>query len=449
VVVRALVVFEDASLQAFSTLTPLRGVYDLRCGAQTLLERQVAALRPERLVLLGRPELHALIREAHPQAEVGACRDDRAAPEHDVWFVNGRFLALGGDLDRIYQTMAPRQALLQGDSLLLARCAAADAPRIAELLQSSLQTHTSRGLMAAGGLESWLRTEFPDMPIQHLETDNEWLQDGSCLIDHIWELVHHNPAAILDDFARRQSAAEAPSDADYPGVHLLGKDNIRIGANSRIAPSVVLDASEGPIILGDNVTIQPHSYLHGPLYVGSGSLLKAGSKIHEGTTIGPMCKVGGEIEESVIHGFSNKQHEGFLGHAYLGEWVNLGADTNNSDLKNNYSNVRVWEAGQSIDTGMMFVGLIAGDHVKSAINTQFNTGTVVGLSSQVFGAGFPPKYIPPFSWGGAESIEPYAYDRALSTARVVMLRRQQIMTAAYETAFQLAWERSGNGSPSN
>jgi hypothetical protein len=136
-----------------------------------------------------------------------------------------------------------------------------------------------------------------------------------------------------------------------------------------------------------------------------------------------------------------------MGHAYLAEWVNLGADTNNSNLKNNYGNVRMWESGRFIDTGLTFIGLIAADHLKTAINTQLNTGTVVGISSQIFGAGFPPKYIPPFSWGGAERIETYDLERALHTARVVMERRKRELTPAYEAAFRLAYARASKNPP--
>jgi UDP-N-acetylglucosamine diphosphorylase/glucosamine-1-phosphate N-acetyltransferase len=141
-----------------------------------------------------------------------------------------------------------------------------------------------------------------------------------------------------------------------------------------------------------------------------------------------MCKVGGEVEGSIIHSFSNKQHDGFLGHAYLGMWVNLGADTNNSDLKNNYGNVKVYVNGAMVDSGSMFVGLTMGDHAKSGINTMFNTGTVVGVSSNVFGSDFPKKYVPSFAWGGADGMTVYDVDRSIEVARRVMARRKVAMT---------------------
>jgi UDP-N-acetylglucosamine diphosphorylase/glucosamine-1-phosphate N-acetyltransferase len=146
-----------------------------------------------------------------------------------------------------------------------------------------------------------------------------------------------------------------------------------------------------------------------------------------------MCKVGGEVEGSIFQGYSNKQHDGFLGHSYICEWVNLGADTNNSDLKNNYGNVKVYVDGKIVDTGHQFVGLFMGDHSKAGINTMFNTGTVVGVSSNVFGAGFPPKFIPSFSWGGADKMIEYDIEKAVETAKAVMKRRDIKMTKEYET----------------
>jgi UDP-N-acetylglucosamine diphosphorylase/glucosamine-1-phosphate N-acetyltransferase len=161
--------------------------------------------------------------------------------------------------------------------------------------------------------------------------------------------------------------------------------------------------------------------------------VKVGAKIYGDTSIGPLCKVGGEIENSIVLGFSNKQHDGFLGHSYLGAWVNLGADTNTSDLKNNYGNVRVQLGGEAIDTGRMFLGALIGDHAKTGINTMLNTGTIVGVSANVFGAGFPSKSIAPFSWGGAEGYQRFEIDKAIELARTVMARRNVTFTDADET----------------
>ena len=180
----------------------------------------------------------------------------------------------------------------------------------------------------------------------------------------------------------------------------MNRSDVHIGRGSRIQPGTVLDAESGPIFVGRNVKIFPQATIIGPASIGDGSVVKAGAQIHGSTSIGPVCKVGGEIEHSVIHGFSNKQHHGFLGHSYVGAWVNMGAGTTTSDLKSNYGSVRVSLGGEPVETGQQFVGLIFGDHSKTAINSMFNAGTVVGVSSNIFGDGFPPKYVPSFSWGG-------------------------------------------------
>ena len=174
----------------------------------------------------------------------------------------------------------------------------------------------------------------------------------------------------------------------------------------------------------------PNATIMGPAVIGKNSLIKAGSKIYGGTTIGPTCKVGGEVESSIILGFSNKQHDGYLGHSYLGEWVNLGADTNTSDLKNDYTSVKVTIESETFDTTSLFVGLLMGDHSKSAINTQFNTGTAVGISSNIFMSGFPPKWIPSFSWVGEDGLQLYRLDKAIEVAKTVAQRREVTLSAA-------------------
>lgn len=214
------------------------------------------------------------------------------------------------------------------------------------------------------------------------------------------------------------------------GVHFINPENIHIHPNAIVMPGCVLNATDGPIIIHNKAKVMANCYLEGPLSVGEGSTIKAGARIYEGSVIGPICKVGGEVENSIFHSFSNKQHEGFLGHSVVGKWVNLGADTNNSDLKNNYGHVKSWSDGHQVDTEKMFVGLTIGDHSKSGINTMFNTGTVVGIMSNVFGSGFPPTYIPDFSWGGAESIEQYKLEKGIEVAERVTARRNVTLTNA-------------------
>jgi len=206
---------------------------------------------------------------------------------------------------------------------------------------------------------------------------------------------------------------------------------------------VVLHSQTGPIYIDRDVHILPHTAIEGPCYIGPGSIIKMGAKIYGGCSIGPVCKVGGEVENLIMQGYSNKQHEGYLGHAYIGEWCNFGADTNNSDLKNNYRNVKVQVNGRLVDTGQLFVGLFMGDHCKTGINTMFNTGTVVEVGCNIYGAGFPPRYIHAFVWGGPELEVKYDLEKTLATARAAMQRRGKSLTPAKHQVLQHLYENSG------
>jgi UDP-N-acetylglucosamine diphosphorylase/glucosamine-1-phosphate N-acetyltransferase len=248
-------------------------------------------------------------------------------------------------------------------------------------------------------------------------------------VSYPWDLIQKNGTQIVKDFefiAKKAGKNKLSQEGKiYAGVHVLGKKNIIIEKGAVIKPGSVLDAEEGPIYIGRNVNVFPQSTIIGPVCILEGSSIKVGAQIYENTTIGPVCKIGGEVEESIIQGYSNKQHAGFLGHSYLGSWVNLGASTNNSDLKNNYGKVKVQIGTEQIDTGLTFAGLTMGDHSKSAIGTTFNTGTVVGVCCNVFGTGFPPKYIPSFTWCGTQKpYQAYHVEKAITLARVVMSRRK-------------------------
>lgn len=205
-----------------------------------------------------------------------------------------------------------------------------------------------------------------------------------------------------------------------------------------------LNTSDGPIYIGAGARIMDGALLRGPLFIAEEAVIKMGAKIYGGTTIGPYCKAGGEINNSVMMGYSNKGHDGFLGNSVLGYWCNLGADTNTSNLKNNYDQVRLWDYASErfAHTGLQFCGLIMGDHSKCAINTAFNTGTVVGVSANVFGAGFPKNFIPSFSWGGAGSTTTYSLDKAAETAKRVMQRRGMEWTPQDQSVFEAIFEAS-------
>lgn len=241
-------------------------------------------------------------------------------------------------------------------------------------------------------------------------------------IEHSWDIFEKNDKVLRDDFnritRRRKSQKLSPTNT------LLGEENIfaEEGAKCECA---TINATTGPVYIGSDVEIMEGTVIRGPLALCNHATLKLGSKIYGATTIGPYCKVGGEVHNSVFTGYTSKAHDGFLGNAVLGEWCNLGAGTNNSNLKNNYALVKLWDytSEHFIDTGLQFCGLIMGDHSKCGINTMFNTGTVVGVSANIFGAGFPRNFIPSFTWGGPGKSILYKIDKAFETAVVAMARR--------------------------
>ena len=206
--------------------------------------------------------------------------------------------------------------------------------------------------------------------------------------------------------------------------NILGLENIFVEEGAK-AEFVTLNASTGPIYIGKDAELMEGSIVRGPFSIGEHSTLKLAAKIYGPTTIGPHCKVGGEINNSIIFGYTNKAHDGFLGNSVLGEWCNIGADSNNSNLKNSYEEVKLWsyEKEHFLKTGHQFCGLFMGDHSKCAINTMFNTGTIVGVSANIFGAGFPRNFIPSFSWGGPQGVEDYSLSKAIKTAEIVYNRR--------------------------
>ena len=241
-------------------------------------------------------------------------------------------------------------------------------------------------------------------------------------IEHSWDIFSKNGEAIMRDFEMLTKGRESQSIPE--GIWTKNPENIFIEEGAKLE-FCTLNASEGPIYIGKDAEIMEGSFVRGPFALCEHSTLKMGAKIYSATTIGPHCKVGGEVNNSVIFGYSNKGHDGFLGNSVIGEWCNLGADTNNSNLKNNYAEVRLWdyESEGFAKTGLQFCGLMMGDHSKCGINTMFNTGTVVGVNANIFGAGFPRNFIPSYSWGGSGGFTTYKTDKAFEVAKVVMGRR--------------------------
>lgn len=243
-------------------------------------------------------------------------------------------------------------------------------------------------------------------------------------IKNTWDIFTLNDQAISDDF---ELITEGRKSQPIPeGVQYINEKNIFIEEGAKVLFSV-LNASEGPIYIGKDALIMEGSLIRGPFSLGEKSVVKMGAKIYGATTIGPFCTVGGEVKNAVLMAYSNKGHDGYLGNSVLGEWCNIGADSNNSNLKNNYSDVRLWnyEKDKFDKTGLQFCGLIMGDHSKCAINTMFNTGTMIGVSANIYGSNFPRNFIPSFSWGGAQGYSTYQINKVNETVDLVMKRKGQ------------------------
>ncbi len=245
-----------------------------------------------------------------------------------------------------------------------------------------------------------------------------------CLtVQHTWDIFAKNDAALREDFeliTKDRNSQPIPK-----SVNVLCPENIFIEEGAKLE-FVTLNASTGPIYIGKNAEIMEGSVIRGPFALCEFGRVKLASKVYGATTVGPHSVIGGEVNNSVLFGYSNKGHDGFLGNSVLGEWCNIGADSNNSNLKNNYEEVRLWsyETEGFARTGLQFCGLMMGDHSKCGINTMFNTGTVVGISANIFGSGFPRNFVPSYSWGGAAGFSTYLTSKAFQTAKIVMARRQ-------------------------
>ncbi|MCE2502663.1 MAG: hypothetical protein J4G05_01190 [Chlorobi bacterium] len=381
--------FEDRLVEDLYPLTETRFAADLLIGGMTMRERVTAMVASEPVLLHGRGYLWSVYPDQFLPAQ----------PTEPVLFLNAR----GRFQPSFFQSLSKETGwiLRDGQNVVAARLAPEE---VASL--DLTQDYISFG----NNLKAF-----------NLKTTT-WK-----FYRYLWEMIVDNGDAIYDD---SKLIGEGTKRLLPDGVYRCGDHDLIADDNVTLQPGVVLDCTDGPVILGANITVMANSVIQGPCMVGANSTVKIGAKIYHGTTIGPWCKVGGEVENSIIIGCSNKQHDGFLGHSYLGAWVNLGADTNTSDLKNTYGQIRVNLSGREVDTDQMFIGSLIGDHSKTGINTMLNTGSVIGVFANIFGSGFSPKNIPSFSWCDGSTITPYRLDKALELAKRVMVRRKIVFSEA-------------------
>ena len=376
-----LIIFDDLIHKSFYPITQTRSVGDIRCGILKLRQRLSNAFQAEQECVLIDPLLVDLYRERHPDWLVNSI------PEGDKLYLSSR-LKLDEQALAELKALQPGEALCSGEYYVAAR--------------------TNQAL-AFG---------FQDIP------ELRKLQSQITLYRHLTDIVHDNSRLIIQDFETLFYEEDNFFEIET-GVSVLNPYQIWLDEGVSLAPNVVLDASQGPIVIESGARVMANSVIQGPVYIGKNSLIKIGAKIYPGTSIGPVCKIGGEVEDSIFQAYSNKQHHGFLGHAYIGEWVNLGAGTTNSDLKNTYKNVKTFNylSHDSIDCGSQFMGCVLGDHVKTGINVSLNTGLVVGTGSNLYGSKLFSGFVPDFSWGEAESLTKYRFSAFCDTVAIVKERR--------------------------
>lgn len=409
-----ILIFEDEFQHNLNPLTYTRPVYDLRCGILTLQKKIEKRFPDKKIILHTRNFLSNFVKRNNPKYLVNELSDSIKK----LLIINGSLLTDDDILNLILD--------LSEDEILIN-----DQKIIAGLISSKNLNLLKDNLDKLFSLK-----KFDSLNSREILAKT---------ISFPWNLVHNNAEQITKDFELLVNRSEQLINGKiYEGVHTLEDHNIFVGEGARIKPGAVLDAEEGPIFIDKYATVFPNTVIQGPTFVGENALIKIGAKIYGETSIGPVCKISGEIGESILHSYSNKQHNGFLGHAYLGSWVNIGAGTNNSDLKNNYGNVKVTINDVEIDTGEVMAGLTMGDHAKSGIDTMFNTGTVVGVSANVFGSGFPEKYIPSFSWGGADGLTTFNFDKAIDVAQKVMSRRNITLREDEKIILKLAYDQTKN-----
>lgn len=382
-----IVLFEDDNAVTLEPLTLTRPVWELRCGIRNLGEKIRSFFPGATVWEYARPYLRQILSqpwESHPQK-----------PENALW-ING--------------------GVIPGDEFV-----DIDGLKLGSALRINGRIIAFRG-NPPQDWEAGTSCNFDGFYIR------EGSRETGRVINYLWELVQEMNAENTREARELRSLGKCLGEL-HPTVSMINNAEIFVADGVKIAPGAVLDASYGPVVLEEGVLVGAHAVIEGPTYLGPHTQVKPLTHIR-GCCLGAQCRVGGELSVSIMQEYSNKQHGGFLGHSYVGAWCNLGSGTETSNLKNNYTNVKVQVGNRLVDTGSLFVGLMMGDHSKSAIGTIFNTGTVIGVGCIIFGTGFPPRFVPSFHWGGTDKLTRYPIKPTLETAAAVMKRRQRDLTDA-------------------
>ena len=388
-----LYVFEDQRFSDFFPISSTRAVFDIRFGQSTFLERIIKIFPEHSVSLIVRDEFKELVSELH--ANIAVNPDNI---EEGLWISSSviwtrESVELLSDKDT---------AFMKNDKLVAANLSSSDAAR----------------WISNGGP---LKSELESVKFKNIEV-------YQC--NYLWDIIKFINQSINDD----ASELKPVDRLDYPHTNLINPDKIFINS-AKVMPGALINAEKGPVIIDNNAVIYGQTYIEGPAFIGTDTVIKPLTKI-VGSVIGKKCKIGGEVESSVIQGYSNKVHDGHLGDSFLGEWVNLGAGTSNSNLKNNYSSVKISLNENLIDTNSLHIGCFIGDHVKTAIGTLINTGTIIGAASMISTYGFPPVNLPPFSWYFNRKKERMDFDKFVSTAQKSKSRRNKNFTSAEKRLYK-------------
>lgn len=374
--------------------THTRPVADIRCGILTLRERWEKLLAAETSTLTDN-----YLQEVYPIKTT----------DNDI-YINGSIIATE-ELVTAINNLKTGEQLVHNDTV------------IASNISGSIPV---RGTISSSNPE-----------VTNISFEGDLLS-----LDHVWDIFSLNGAIIKQDFnllTKGKTSQPIPE-----GVLATGKENIFIEEGAIVNVGCILNGNTGPIYIGKGAELLEGVMMRGPVAICDNAVVKMGAKIYSDTTIGNGCKVGGENSNVVYFANSNKGHDGYLGNAVIGEWCNLGADTNCSNLKNNYDSIKIWDEhnNKSVQTGLTFCGLLMGDHSKCGINTMFNTGTVVGVSANIYGGDFLSKFIPSFAWGGSNGMTTYRLERAMETANRMMGRRKKTLSDAELKMYQHIFEQT-------
>jgi UDP-N-acetylglucosamine diphosphorylase/glucosamine-1-phosphate N-acetyltransferase len=383
-------IFEDDGYKNLFPLTYFRPVFELRCGASLLWEKFRRKFPEGQFSFITRDYLLPTLKYHLPDMEMNPSLNF----DEDTLLINGRWLYLGEEIE-LSETVRIKDG---------------------EVVSAFLKKETIAKIQT-DTLDNFLSRIKSELPVH---------QQNVKMIQYPWNLVQFNGEAIVSDFTRLFDPGISGNFS--PKAEIIGDKNfVSVCAGAEIQPFVVLDTTHAPVIIDEDAIIYPFSRIEGPAYIGKNTFI-VGGKIREGTTLGPVCRVGGEVEETIIQGYTNKWHDGFLGHGYVCEWVNIGAMATNSDLKNNYSNIKVQVNGVAVDTNDWKAGAFIGDHCKLGIGTLLNTGSVLGPCTNIFGSTglMPPKYVPSFCWGSGNDFTEYHLDAAISTAKIVLSKRDVV-----------------------